>query len=439
MKIIRLYFRLVIAYIATNRLYFVLGLAVSLLLIAFPGQLSRFLTTSKPRTIGLAGNYTVSSLPGQVQDLISMGLTRLQPDGEATGAAAISWQATNSGKKVTFFLNKDLKWQDGLPFDSNQVNYNLKSVELTRPSSSEVSFIFQEPFAPLAVTLSQPLFKNGLVGLGDYVAESIKFNGRFISQINLRSRQSNQPLIYKFYATESDLITALKLGSITEIQGLHQTYDLDRDSRYSVSSLTDKATVVTLFFNTQKLLLDEKQVRQALTYALPDEFPGLDRAYAPVPENSWFSSDSFKKYSQNLDGARKIMDKAASQSARPKLIIQTNKILEPVADQISTLWKQIGVSTDVNIIDVLPETYDIYLGFLELPADPDQYALWHSTQQGNISHYKSPKIDKLLEEGRRTLNIAERLNIYSNFQKAITEEVPATFLFYPKIYSITRR
>lgn len=439
-KTIRLYSRLITAYVVTNRFYFLLGLAISLLLVAFPTQLSNFLTsTRRPHTVGVAGNYTISSLPGQVQNLISMGLTRLEPDGTATGAAAISWQATDSGKKVTFTLRPALKWQDGREFNSSQINYNLKSVELVRLASNQVTFIFAEPFAPLPVILTQPLFKNGLVGLGEYIVESVKFNGRFISQVNLKSSQTSQKITYKFYPTEENLLTALKLATVDEIQDLHQISGLQNDSHYHISQNIAKHTVVTLFYNTQKPPLDEKQVRQALTYALPDTFADGDKAYAPVPKNSWFSANSVKKYPQSLKVAENILDKVASGAARPKLTIQTNKALELVASQIADLWKQIGVESSIQITDITPANYDVYLAYLELPADPDQYALWHSTQQGNISHYKSPKIDKLLEEGRRTLNSSNRLEIYSNFQKAITEDVPATFLFYPKVYTVTRR
>lgn len=438
-KTIRLYFRLATTYIATNRFYFLLGLAISLLLVAFPTQLSQYLIGPRPYTIGLTGNYTVSSLPSQVQNLVSLGLTKLKSDGVATGAAAISWQATDSGKKVTFTLRSNLKWQDGQPFTADQVNYNLKSVELTRPSPNEVTFTFQEPFAPLLAILTQPLFKNGLVGLGEYLVEGVKFNGRFVSQVNLRHRQTGQQLVYKFFTSEDNLVTALKLGSVDEIQGLHQVYNLQTERRYHLSQALDKNIVVTLFYNTQKPPLDEKQVRQALTYALPDSFADGDRAYAPVPKDSWFSGESVKKYPQSLKGAQSILDRVASETGRPKLTIQTNKSLAPVASQIAALWRQIGIETSIQNTDVVPTNYDAYLTYLELPADPDQYTLWHSTQQGNISHYKSPKIDKLLEEGRRTLNLADRLEIYSDFQKALTEDVPATFLFYPKVYTVTRK
>ena len=438
MKTVRFLVHLFITYILTNRLYFVLGLVLSVLLIIFPIQFSSVFNQHRARTIGISGNYTVSSLPVEVQNLISIGLTRLLPDNTATGAAAISWEATDSGKRVTFLLQNNLKWQDGTAFNSSQVNYNLKSVELAKDDPTHISFLFKEPFAPLPTILSQPLFKSGLVGLGNYAVQGLKFNGRFLSQIELKNSKTNDTIVYKFYPRETDLVTALKLGAVNEIHKLHQLSDISQDNHYQVTSATQSATVVTLFFNTQKPPFEEKQLRQALAYALPDNYQDSEKAYAPVPKDSWFESPNIKKYHQDFDTSKKILDKIASQTGTIKITIQTNKSLETIALQIKDSWANVGIESKVEITDVVPESYDLYLAYLELPPDPDQYALWHSTQTGNISHYKSPKIDKLLEEGRRTLNIQDRFDIYSNFEKAITEDLPAVFLYYPQIYTIKK-
>jgi ABC-type transport system substrate-binding protein len=109
-----------------------------------------------------------------------------------------------------------------------------------------------------------------------------------------------------------------------------------------------------------------------------------------------------------------------------------------VAKLIKGAWEKAGIETLVEVADTRPMNYDAYLAYVALPADPDQYVLWHSTQTGNISGYKSFKIDKLLEEGRQEIDQSKRKNIYQNFQKAITEDVPAAFLFYPKVYTIER-
>jgi len=68
-----------------------------------------------------------------------------------------------------------------------------------------------------------------------------------------------------------------------------------------------------------------------------------------------------------------------------------------------------------------------------IPADPDQYSLWHSTQtQTNISQISNPRIDKDLEDGRKATDSAVRKARYQDFQKVLLDHAPATFLYFPK-------
>jgi ABC-type transport system substrate-binding protein len=45
----------------------------------------------------------------------------------------------------------------------------------------------------------------------------------------------------------------------------------------------------------------------------------------------------------------------------------------------------------------------------------------------------------LLEDGRRTSDVGERRIIYADFQKFLIEDVPASFLFFPYEYDISRK
>ncbi|MCS7092795.1 MAG: peptide-binding protein, partial [Patescibacteria group bacterium] len=75
----------------------------------------------------------------------------------------------------------------------------------------------------------------------------------------------------------------------------------------------------------------------------------------------------------------------------------------------------------------------------DIPLDPDQYSLWHSMQtESNISKYANPRIDKLLEDGRVTIDIQERKKIYLDFQRFLLEDAPCVFLYHPEYYSIVR-
>ncbi len=43
--------------------------------------------------------------------------------------------------------------------------------------------------------------------------------------------------------------------------------------------------------------------------------------------------------------------------------------------------------------------------------------LWHTGQDNNITKYENKRIDKLLEDGRKTLDFTERKKIYNDVTK----------------------
>lgn len=109
------------------------------------------------------------------------------------------------------------------------------------------------------------------------------------------------------------------------------------------------------------------------------------------------------------------------------------------AQTIAWSWTTLGIPTDVRVENSVPDNYQVLLSAQDVPPDPDQYPLWHSTQGAtNITKYANVKIDKLLEDGRQELDINKRKAIYADFQRYLTEDVPAAFLYYAKSYTITR-
>jgi len=76
----------------------------------------------------------------------------------------------------------------------------------------------------------------------------------------------------------------------------------------------------------------------------------------------------------------------------------------------------------------------------QVPSDPDQYQFWQSTQEDtNITHYTNLKIDKLLEDGRKTLDKDTRKKIYADFQRYLVDDSPVIFLYFPKAYTVERK
>lgn len=77
----------------------------------------------------------------------------------------------------------------------------------------------------------------------------------------------------------------------------------------------------------------------------------------------------------------------------------------------------------------------IMLGWTaDLENDP--YQIFHSSQTvaegDNFVSYKSPRLDKLIDEARRTVDEDKRMTLWREAHRILHEDQPYTFLFYPK-------
>ena len=87
----------------------------------------------------------------------------------------------------------------------------------------------------------------------------------------------------------------------------------------------------------------------------------------------------------------------------------------------------------------MPAEFQVLITGQIIPPDPDQYVFWHSTQSTNLAKYVNPKVDKLLEEGRITLDEEKRQGIYRDFQRFLLEDPPAIFIRHITTYSVIRK
>lgn len=409
------------------------------ILIPFPNPTRKIAIVDKP---------TLSDIPQVIQEDLSFGLTSILPSGLATPAAISSYEISDSGDKYTINLKQDLFWHDGKPFTSEDINYNFADVEIKPISDYQVEFKLTEPYAPFATTLSQPLFrqkKSGLflgrttlIGLGEAKMTKMRRNGHLITEIHLKKETEN--LIYKFYTTQGAAITAFKLGEVDEILELSSPGILSSWPNTIIEKKVHKNRYVALFFNTQDPYLSSKTLRQTLTYAISKKQKNSIRALGPVSPDSFSYNPQVKPYEHNLETARKLLeeDKQDRQNYKPKLELTTTLPHLGTAEQIKSQWIELGIDTDVKVVSFIPDEFQILLIAQESPPDPDQYSLWHSTQATNLTRYDDPKVDKLLEEGRQTLDIKERTKIYQDFQRFLLEDIPAAFLYHHTTYNIKR-
>jgi peptide/nickel transport system substrate-binding protein len=430
--------RLAITYISRFKGFLTIGVLLGILTF-FAARFALPFFLIQTERIGIAGRYHTDNLPEFILSMISDGLTKIDDSGTVEPSLAASWETPDRGKTWIFHLKDNLVWQDGTKLTSGDITYEFSDVETTKPDEYTISFKLINSFTPFPSVVSKPTFRKGLLGTGEWQVEKITIVGSIVQKLVLENRR-NEKKIFKFYPTFDRTRLAYKLGQVDKIIDTLDPSPFDTWETARVSKTTNTNQVVTLFFNTQDILFSDKSFRQALTYAIDKKALG-ERAISPISPNSWGYNPQVKQYKYDPQKAKEIISELPDelvQDSEVKLV--SSPALLSTAEAIADNWEAVGIKTVVQVSSIIPEKFQVFLSIYDIPKDPDQYSIWHSTQVStNISNYSNPRIDKLLEDGRGELDFEERRKIYLDFQRFLLEDAPAAFLYHPIYYTISRK
>ncbi|MDP2586027.1 MAG: ABC transporter substrate-binding protein [Candidatus Levybacteria bacterium] len=427
-------------------IYFGIGLVIFFFLNKTLSYFIARLPFMEKETIGIVGSYTVNSLPQEILGKISKGLTKTEIDGTVRPDIAEKWKIAPNGKSYAFILHKNIYFSDGTNLTSDDINYDFADVSVTRPDKYTIVFVLKDIYSPFLTTVSRPILKKGYVGVGDYKIKKLELSGNFIKSIELYSEKYHKILIYQlFYPTISALKIAFSLGEISRATNLpdlnFKNTTFNSFKNVKVEKKTDYTKLVTLFYNTKDKIVSSKILREGLSYTIPDSFEFGERNSTPLPDFSYANQAEQDTYQQDLEHAKLLIDKSetATGSGKIFLTIDTLAKYESVAKIIANNWKKLDIETKIRVVNQIPSSFQIFLGEFNISSDPDQYVLWHSSQINNITHYSNARIDKLLEDGRKELDTQKRILIYTDFQKYLLSDPPASFLFFPYYYEVSKK
>lgn len=388
--------------------------------------------------LGLVGKYTSETLPASLQSKLSVGLVTMDDGGVAHPGLATSWDIRDDGRTYVFSLDQTLHWSDGTSLTPADITYNFQDVQVERGEGT-ITYRLKEPFTPFLYAVSKPLLKSGRYGVGEYsLDKTIVFSGVVQSAI-LHSATSK--LIYKFYPTESAALTAFLLGEVDKLENLSRIPpEFSQEPRFEITPNHDIPRLTVLFFNNNDSLLRSKQARQALAYAIRDKSFGHTRSLSPISASSWAYNPLVKDYAYDPERARTLLAQDVKDSSSLTLELKTTLQYLDIAESIAADWQaNLGIKVNVRVVTSLTSDYQAVLADYGPPVDPDQYITWHSTQSTNYTHYTDLRVDKLLEDGRRTSDPKLRREIYQDFQRFLLEDAPAVFLFESSSFDLARK
>lgn len=384
-------------------------------------------------TEGIVGTFTPDDLPQSVTSLLSQGLIKLDSSGKPQPNLVDGWQVNNDATGYTLKLKRNLTWSDGSKVRAQDIPIAVSDAQVTTPDDDTIDIKLSDSFAPLPTLLEKPVLKKGTnIGIGPYSVTEMT-GDIFVEKIILASSDSSLPRVtIKFYPNETTAKLALEKGEIESVLGINQPEDIVNQAPFRLISKTNYGRLVTIFYNTTDPVLSDDNFRLALSYAAPS-IKGETEAKTSIPPTSWAFNPEVKDYLDNPKAAQSSLLRVKN-GRDSVIILTTTSQLEKIGDQVVSAWNKQGIKATLKVESGVPQNFQALLITQDIPDDPDQYSLWHSTQsQTNTSRLSSPRVDKDLEDGRKISNLDDRKLKYLDFQKALLDKSPATFLYFPKL------
>lgn len=442
----RYYAWLIKAYFKKMRRTIISSLILGILVFfAFVGLLNYYFRPLLFKTVeevGYSGTYTLQNLPSEILNEVSFGLTKVNERGEILPAAAKSWKIENN-KTYIFELNDGLKFHNNDELTAKTVNLNFKDVKKTVIDNNTLKYELKNPYSPFLVSVSTPIFGKNLEGIGEYKVEDVDVNGGFVRSITLAKGNSKiAKRKVNFYPTQKALKVAFMLGEVSKIYGVTNpsvdSANLLKWKKVKSEKHINYRDLVAIFYDINDPVLNNKKIRQALNYSLPEGVEFGERAFGPIPPVSQYFSRPPNYKISDLELSKTLLSTVKDPIGKP-LVISTTEEYQKAALIVQAAWKKIGIKSEIKVVNTIPSEFQVFIYKIQLPLDPDQYVLWHSSQLDNITHYKNLRIDKLLEDGRSITDVAKRKEIYADFQKYLTDDVPASFFYFPQEYTLSKK
>lgn len=425
----RRYYQIVLTSIVVS---IIVGLVASRLLNRLPDSLRTI-------RVGLIGQYTSQSLPPLVRNILNSGLTKVGPNQTIVPNLAEKWEIEDEGKTYKFTLRPDLTWSDGTPIMAGDIVINIPDVNINYPDDRTIVFSLPQAFAPFPSVLTNPITNAKGLTAGKYEVNLTQNTNGILTRVRLQSDENLT--IVRLFPSTSQALTAYKLGEIDAIYNYPKVDEEDLANYGHLLEVNNYRQSLVLFMNNQDPLLRDKSIRQGIAYAIKDKTFGNERALGPIGKESWTYNPLVKPYDYDPEHAERLI-KAALPDDNQVINLELATIPQylSIAEKIKADLDPELINLTIKVVTSRPDSYQLYLTLFEINPDPDQYVFWHSTHgTSNISRANNERLDKDLEDGRRTIDEAERKKIYTDFQRTFSEELPAIFLFYPKYLDLGRK
>ncbi|MGL4393065.1 MAG: ABC transporter substrate-binding protein, partial [Fusobacteriaceae bacterium] len=402
--------------------------------------------------------------------------------GKVFNGLADSWKQVDS-VTIVFNLNKNAKFHNGEPLTAEDVKFTIERAQslpkvafLYEPikqvvvvDANTVKIITKSPFAPLLNHLSHKsssiISKKYFQEKGkDYFLNPIgsgayKFKERIVGdRVILAANEEyfkGAPIIKKVeirsIPEENSKIIGLETGEITvaaDLEGIG--INTIKENKSLILLQEPSENVNYLGFNNKKGILKDKEVRRAISMAVDRDsiiqavvIGNAKKANSFLAPSVFGYSSTAKIVDYNPAEAKKIIEQKKLVGTTLILGTTSASISSQTAEIIQAQLKEVGLNVEIQKLEwgaYLDATskgkLDMFLlgwGPSTMDGDYGLYPNFHSSQisgGGNRAFYSNPKVDKLLENAKKEMNVEKRKKMYAEVQDIINNDAVLLPTYY---------
>lgn len=297
---------------------------------------------------------------------------------------------------------------------------------------------------------SDPFFQKP-IGAGPFMFKSWTNGQDFVADRNPNYWDSGKPyfdgFIHRVIPDSQTLVLALQTA---QIEGSEYSLPTQAEQLRATGHLVVVVkpqgvdTNGWAFGQKSNPALKDVRVRRAIAMAIntqqfaTDFLLGLGQpAKSPIPPSSWSYNQNLQAIPYDPQQAKQLLQQSGVSGLKVRLTTNAgNRFREDWVTFTQQSLAEIGVSVQPDVKEwtqVVKEgtdgTFELMCPtFAGVLIDPDElYSPLHSTSPRNVIGYANPEMDRLLEEGRKTIDLEKRRQIYAQVQQLLAQDVPVFY------------
>lgn len=412
---------------------------------------------------------------------------------------AESWSLSDDNRSITLNLRKDAVFHDGRPITSADVEFSVQTVRdhhpfkgmfqpvnaVTTPDPHTAVVRLAEPHPALQLamtTMFVPILPKHIYGDGQPIqthprnAANVVGSGPFrlvdfkpgehvilerFDRFFLKDRPFVDRMVFREYKDTTSMVLAFERGDIDYLPFVNDRKDVARLRKVAGAKVLDNhvpgiGPLVWVAFNTKSPKLQDKRVRQAISYAIDREFilrelstGAVKVATGPIHSASPFYSDQVERYRHDPQKAMALLDAAGLKPGADGKRLALTLDTVPSADQrtlaeyLRPALAKVGIDVTLRPSPDFP-TWARRVGEWDFEMTTDAVFNWgdpvigvHRTYQtsnirkgviwSNTQSYVNPKVDELLAQATVERDLEKRKRLYAEFQRIVVADAPVAF------------